>query len=1839
MKQPLTSWLLMICCLMLPWSVRAQQSSNVTVSSIQTPALTPCSGQGTFILRLTNISASPISNIVIRDSMPPGISYVTGSVSGTNVTFGSTIASNVVTFNVSSLPASGTVDISFTAAASCSVSNVAANISNTYKVSWSTFFAAPLQTSNYSILFPSLSITPGSTGTYNASCLTPFVRDITICNGGFGSVDSVTFTDAESNSSLVVQGFSNGVTTGLGTNNAKTVLKAADFATVGNHDGKLDQNECIVLHDTMMVVGSTSPIAGTLTANWGCNGSNCSNPTSNSTTLNTTINAASPLAPALTRTLSVLSPPDSPNHIYDRPVTYMEVVKNNSSVTAQSAFIRPSVYGLRYINTDSIWASKNGGARFHPVFSSTGGSPYWNTGTPADYANSLTPFANSSKPNNALISLGNLLPGDSVVVTFEVRTAGPLSRINVSIFDHCFSEASCGACYRALYGPAISGAVDANMSWQGCPSGTYNSCALSFQQKLFNGTSAALINEYNPVSGYGNMIGRFNGYSGFTDSTNLDGRRCAYFDNDTLRILMHVDNLDLPFYTNKSQFYIKIYTNGGSKWDGNLARTFGRITSWSAAPWYADHVVDSSAIDSTIRVYFRRGNCPIPDFTTKDASNSYGGGGWDLNIGFVNTCPGSAQKRVYMTRVYTIDTTSGEPAIESGTNTFPSNYTWNSKCAGPCADGVSVLAYNQARTTFGAPDNNQDGLPDATGTIDMTKVKTNMITWGDTMQLKFQLVVHTTNPGGVPSLYVNSSINYSPTSNAIICNGFLNKDFPKITLIRPGVGTFTGTSSSIPVSTNNFFLSNLSLQGTGGVTIPGVTTYQEGDTVIMTENIFYNEAHGGWGDITWSFLHVPYTATVINPTAAQQIKCDSVICNFHTVDFDVASNTSRITANSCSDSVTFRWGIRTQVSGSGCGTNYFPYESRNIYTPASIKINIPAASNFTFRSVKLYWTRIITGSGNQCGTPINGVTLTPGQYNLVGDTLYLDFRQLVSAFGLDFTQNNMYSIFQVDVTVKYNLAAAGCTKDHLSPGYTFPVVYRCITSRPMDTTINPTNYNGTGSSVNSAVLGWAGANANTPVLYAGSTITVTQNKVIVPVRYTVNNNTGLNTNCWMAIPGTAGVSVDSVKEHATGILVPQTPAGSNIYQLGTVGGNGATKDYDVYTHVILCNNGSLTIYTDRTPCTGYPASWASYACQANAQQSTFNYVTFAGELQMVDSLFSTSKDICTNDTVQFKVVNSQTQTANTLRVSFTLPTAMSLVSGATYLKYGTGSFALTQDPVYNAGIYTWTQPVGDTLAPINTAPNNLMYLQVALTTDCGFTSGSQIKSAINGNVACGAISSLYNTNPPALNINGAPSLSYFTNPQATIEQLSSCGTSNDKNIYVVLHISGGATRTGDTVKATLPKGYYFTSYNAAATGAHNAPSAQPIQTLMPDSTTVLSWSYPGGVAAGDSIVFSFRYNEINRSNKCTPNPTRLGYLSTYISSGVFCVKTGGTCAVSIANGTDTSVQFQTQRPTLSTRIDSVFYGPGAAPTSQRIYASQLHIRGVIKNAGPAAVPAGTPIDMETFIDVDNNGVISAGDTQYNSYIYTGGLAAGDSVTFDFLDTTSHRYCLPCYQKNVLIRFADLPSQPSGMSQCLCDSVTAVMQPQALVVLPLSLSIDDFSITQKNCNTAVVHWRNLETPAPGEAYSIELSNDGYRFNSVQMIPAVDPAGTAYTRNVALPSGISYIRLTQMLSNRTVYSPVSMLQNTCGGAKDEFSVYPNPYYDNIPLIVKVQEITAGVIHLEEVNAAGVVLRTLDKNVTAGNTEFEFPGFGDLPPGNYIIRAVHADGNFDSQKIVKK
>ncbi|WP_169435059.1 DUF11 domain-containing protein [Neolewinella persica] len=1681
----------------------------VTMEYLVTPTVTTCSGTGTFTVRVKNLSPATIDNMIFRDSLPPGISYVPSSVSGTGVTFGGNIMDDrVVTFNIANIPSSGSVDVSFDVAAACDVSTEAASITNSYQVFWDCSFSAVSTTPSYPILFPSLSITLENANA-SVGCYSPFVRTVTICNGGFGSVDSVTVTDTQNNPSIVVQSFDLGTVSGAGTTRGQTVLKAADFMTVGNGDGKFDQNECIVVNDTLLVVGSATPVSGNIRADWGCNGETCMNGTTNNTVLvNTAIVSGGGTMgdiPNLTRTLSIISDikSDSSGQLYNRPITYQYIIKNNSTAPAIDVHVHPVVTGLNYIDRDSIWVYRDGDERYHPNWS-VFASNFFFTNVASNTAGVLEPypFDNFDQPSNTLIDLEEIAPGDSVVVTFVVGTAGPVTKYNSFTQNFCGggSRVFCNTCYAYRFGPAVGGVVDARTYWRGlgCPGGLYQICRANFPSTIYNGRDPEPIPSYTAGFGALHPLARFSGFS-LIDSTDLDRERCAYGE-DTLRLLFRAGELDLPFFTERSQFYIKIKTNGGIAWDGDLDATFGRLSSWSNEAWQADRVEDMTAIDSTILVYFKRSDLPPTALSTFEASydNSYRGGDFELAIHVVNLCPGPAVRRVYMTRFFDIDSTNTEPGIESGAFDFQAGMEWNSICPGPCADGLQILEFDQMRSTFGAPDNNSDGVADASGSLNFDIVEDRRITWTDTLQVNYRMVVRTTKPGGVPYLYMKSTIDYVSLPAAIICNEFLEKDFPRVTLTRPGVGVFDAVGNSRGVNTDNTYLVDLSLQGGDGLTIPGITSYQDGDTIDFVQNLTYATPHYGWNVIEWNLLHVPYTSLVQAPEPPEQFKCDSVICRFETVDMTRDQTSSLVSGGpSCGTTNVVRIGSRAQVNASGCNNSPFPGEVRNILAPVYMKFVNPASSRWTITAVRAYLSTNI----ESCIAPVNNV-LPPELYFYSGDTLMLDLRAIHAFYGYDTEESNLYSISQFDLSMTYtpppNLV--GCVKDHadIATGFAFFTDYEVTEGLRLDST----TLVGVGGGV-TANLNWPGGNNNSFTQYAGSSISVNSPKVIWPVQYN-KGSSGVYGNDFIAIPPSDDVVIDSIVDQVTGATVFTEP-GSNIWQVGYIP-NGGNRRFNIHTTLTTCNANRLDIYADRTPCSGYPESWEAYTCKANARRATFNYVTFEGELQMVDSLFTPLKDLCVEDTIQFRVINSQTQDANSVKVSFKMPQNSFIEPGHTRLRLGTGAWVSVADPILEAGVYSWTLPLSDTLRNVSLNPENIMLLQVGYNTGCGYTSGSQIQSMIAGKVGCGDITSLFNTNPPPLSIIGAPTLSYFTNPTITIEQIDDCtpGAGYDYSVYLL--VSGDETGATDSVRVTLPENYGFQSYNAAAAGANNAPPVQPIVLNLPDGTKQLSWQVPPGVMPGDSIKFTFQYEESVGSNKCAPIPEQVSRLSTIISTGVYCVTINAICPVGIENGVDT-VQLQSFKPNITPTAVATFTQGCDNVGSE----SNLDITGLLTNSGSAELLAGTDVIMEVFLDMDASGTVTAGDISFDPLVYDQGLMVDSSYTYTYADAIPIENCVDCAGKNVLVRISKDPDSPVGASQCLCDSLTVISVIPELIVTEKPNAGDDqtadCAVLPGGVSTLLAFGEGSWTAQAGNPGTATIANDSSSQTNVTMFSAV------------------------------------------------------------------------------------------------------------------------------------
>ncbi|WP_107038734.1 FG-GAP-like repeat-containing protein [Brumimicrobium mesophilum] len=123
-----------------------------------------------------------------------------------------------------------------------------------------------INSSSFNILAPALSILNVSPTNQSIISGASTTRDITIINGGNGKTDHLYITDIINNPDLTLSSVNIGTLI-----NDTIYLSGADFSTIGNGDSFLDQNESIVIQETLTGISCTDvTISSALKVHYGC---------------------------------------------------------------------------------------------------------------------------------------------------------------------------------------------------------------------------------------------------------------------------------------------------------------------------------------------------------------------------------------------------------------------------------------------------------------------------------------------------------------------------------------------------------------------------------------------------------------------------------------------------------------------------------------------------------------------------------------------------------------------------------------------------------------------------------------------------------------------------------------------------------------------------------------------------------------------------------------------------------------------------------------------------------------------------------------------------------------------------------------------------------------------------------------------------------------------------------------------------------------------------------------------------------------------------------------------------------------------------------------------------------------------------------------------------------------------------------------------------------------------------------------------------------------------------------------------------------------------------------
>jgi len=155
---------------------------------------------------------------------------------------------------------------------------------------------------------------------------------------------------------------------------------------------------------------------------------------------------------------------------------------------------------------------------------------------------------------------------------------------------------------------------------------------------------------------------------------------------------------------------------------------------------------------------------------------------------------------------------------------------------------------------------------------------------------------------------------------------------------------------------------------------------------------------------------------------------------------------------------------------------------------------------------------------------------------------------------------------------------------------------------------------------------------------------------------------------------------------------------------------------------------------------------------------------------------------------------------------------------------------------------------------------------------------------------------------------------------------------------------------------------------------------------------------------------------------------------------------------------------------------------------------------------------------------------------------------------------------------------------------------------------LPLNINNFSVTKKGTDRAILQWVGLDDEKKNYRYEVEVSRDGYHFSSVGSLP-LNPASADYNFLYVVgdnSQGRYFFRIKQVYSNGyTRFSEIKYADME-RSASPKFTLYPNPSsgivgikFDNIQsgqLMVQIYNTQGQKIMQTGIDAAGSSYRQI-------------------------------------------
>ncbi len=1529
------------------------QGNLISISSTVPVQITVCGTPKVFTISIYNPSPFTVTNDTLKLTLPTGIIYQTGSVTGAGVSEFNITVPNKPVFLLPPIPSlAPSLTITFTAAANCDLIAFIAGggtVENTTQVNYTANNIANYDTHTsltYVVKQPALNITNVTNQTYSGSVGNTYTRCITITNSGLGELSQFIFTDDHGNG-ITVSNINGGNWANSGITETVT-FSSSHFNTIGNNNGLFEQGESITFCETIQIISCVG-VASNFTAYWGCNNQVCQS---------TTLGA---------------------NVIFPNLIPDIEIIPINPPMNPCLGPGNASIQKLMVINTGLGQATN-----IHlDIFQTNNGLGYNNNVASYIDESSFTIQTNSSipvtivpdstkttsqlgcMPVNAIgrvfLTITSLIAGDTMYLTWNTYSCcyNACTSVGQSYFN--------GWAYQGSYKNVCQNDYLINTAWGRVHSQLY----------------ASLINNASPSVLDSGEAGTFNfKFSSYGFQQPYPGDSTGYW-----KFIF-----TLPACLDSSGNPSIMSSNGIDTWNPQSVTMSGNTLT---------------AIFSGTTPPFDLNLAQVKLNLAVDCNGCSGGFGTvDIKAIYVPSVSCSCQVTVSCTNApitilcSTPVITTPEPAIST------------------CPEGMMFRYYSFKRASYGLPDNEAgggNGLPDNTGILDFSKIKTNRAMFGDTITSAFHGKVRTSM--AYPSwqyCYASASI----TNGNLF--GFLSA---QALIYRNGILIAT-CNSLVPVVTNtgttrkfSYDLSTPGLISSG--CLPVGFTYLNNDSVVLFHS--YKIIVNTTGPIqTCESTNEFYVSNIMNPSSpSDKHFCDGFygICFVMGYRFEMHDDTY-YTIQSCQNAVI------TQdyfLSIGPCCSNYeggnlFPYEYRNWAHINTLTATIP--SGYKFISAQ-FIERRTTGSGaSNTSLPIPLIPVNPDS-----STLVFSVEHYFQSYGGTLPLSDDGFSGTLEVTI-----APSCEVT--------PVISQGI---KYDWTFTPTNYlTGAGSypTLLTATPDYIIYNAPSVFLQCVlPSINVPDSIAVWDITLSNPSNASNAENIWLSSPQISGIAVVELMDVDNNIIIPV--AGS-IYQLGLVFA-ATERHFKIKALFTSCAQDSIILYSGWNCTDGYPTDVSSYPCIP--EKVVLMETPLIPAIDMLMTVPANSVQLCDTNTYVIEGFNFQAGTLYNVVFTTILPLGTSIVPGSSELLYPNDSiYASISDPVLVTGTtWQWNLSVINSFIGNNGLKGfadstlNSFKIKFKLVTDCNYTSGSRIRFNLIGNASCGLTVNQDAVSEPLL-ITGATPV-YTTNISMSTTYLSPCAANSTMHITVV-NTGNVAFGTTDSVAIILPPGVNYET--GSFTAIHNAPLNNSPALFIINNQTTLKWNMPAGVQPGDSVVFNLNYAGTPAELSCG-----ISYFlaNTLIVANVLCTSSNNSCNIQVITGYDTLPVF-TYKAYLSLSNGtglSVPNPPGGENatinftinnTGQDVFATHNTIISYYYDSN-----GNENLDLnDVFITYDTLNALIPGNGNY-SYTSTIFLPSGNTCTVIAVIDTSVYYC-SCVSTQIAI---DVPLYNANSDTIVCSN--------------------------------------------------------------------------------------------------------------------------------------------------------------------------------------------------------